>query len=72
MSDAGHDDHGLGSRPDAAVLAALARPEVRDDGPDKVTGRTRYVGDRTMPGALWAAFLGSPVAHGRIRSIDTA
>lgn len=72
MSDAGHDDHGLGSRPDAAVLAALARPEVRDDGADKVTGRTRYAGDRTMPGALWAAFLGSPVPHGRIRSIDTA
>jgi CO/xanthine dehydrogenase Mo-binding subunit len=75
MSDhaAEHDDHhGLGSPPDAAVLAALARPERREDGPGKVTGGTRYVADRVMPGALWAAFLGSPVAHGRIHSVDAS
>jgi carbon-monoxide dehydrogenase large subunit len=70
---AAHDDHhGLGTPPDAAVLAALARPERREDGPAKVTGSTRYVADRPMPGALWVAFLGSPVAHGRIRSVDAS
>jgi len=65
-------DHGLGTPPTAAVLEALARPEWRDDGPDKVTGRTRFAADRTLPGTLWAAFLGSRVPHGRIRSIETS
>lgn len=68
--DAGHDDHGLGEPPSPLVVAALARPEGRADGPDKVTGRARYAGDVTRPGTLWAAFLGSQVAHGRIRSVD--
>jgi CO/xanthine dehydrogenase Mo-binding subunit len=74
MSDTGahddHDSHGLGTPPDAAEAAVLADPERRDDGPGKVTGETRYTGDRRMPGTLWAAFLNSQVPHGRIRSID--
>jgi CO/xanthine dehydrogenase Mo-binding subunit len=57
--------------PDPDVIERLARPEFRIDGPDKVTGRTRYAGDRTLPGTLWAAFLSSNVPYGRIRSIDT-
>jgi CO/xanthine dehydrogenase Mo-binding subunit len=65
-----HDGHGLGEPPNPLVLAALARPERRADGPDKVTGRARYAGDLTRPGTLWAAFLGSQVPHGRIRSLD--
>ncbi|MDO8484045.1 MAG: xanthine dehydrogenase family protein molybdopterin-binding subunit [Candidatus Limnocylindrales bacterium] len=64
-----HDD--LGHPPTAADLAAFARPEYRDDGPDKVTGRTQYVGDRVMPGMLFAAHLESQVPHGLIRSVDT-
>ena len=76
MSDHGPDDaydsHGLGTPPDAAEAAVLATPERREDGPGKVTGETRYAGDRHMPGALWAAFLNSQVAHGRIRSIDVS
>lgn len=76
MSDHGahdaHDSHGLGTPPDAAEAAVLANPERRDDGPGKVTGRTRYAGDRRMAGALWAAFLNSQVPHGRIRSIDAS
>lgn len=70
MSD--HDARGLGMPPDAAEATALAKPERRDDGPGKVTGATRYAGDRKMPGALWAAFLGSQVPHGRIRSVDAS
>jgi CO/xanthine dehydrogenase Mo-binding subunit len=73
---ADHDD-GNGHQPlatlaDPEALARFARPERRIDGPGKVTGETRYAGDRTMPGALWAAFLSSQVAHGRIRRIDTS
>ena len=61
----------LAARPDPEALARFARPERRIDGPGKVTGDTRYAGDRAMPGALWAAFLSSQVAHGLIRRVDT-
>ena len=70
MSGDQHDRHETTEPPDPAVLAALARPERRADGSDKVTGRTRYAGDRAMAGMLWAAFLGSQVPHGRIRALD--
>ena len=64
--------HETATLPDADVLSRLAVPELRIDGPDKVTGRTRYAADRNLTGTLWAAFLQSNVAHGRIRSIDTS
>ena len=73
MSEHEHDDHHeLGELPDAETAALLALPEFRVDGPPKVTGEARYAGDKSMPGMLWAAFLGSPVPFGRIRSIDTS
>ena len=58
--------------PTPEILAAFAEPEERVDGPDKVTGRARYADDMARPGMLWAAFLGSPVPYGRIRSVDTS
>ena len=36
----------------------------------KVTGELAYVGDMKLPGMLYAEVLQSPIAHGRIRSID--
>ncbi len=64
-------EHAAPASPGPSVVAAFRKPERRIDGPDKVTGRTRYAGDRTLPGTLWAAYLVSTVPHGRIRSIDT-
>jgi CO/xanthine dehydrogenase Mo-binding subunit len=73
MSEHQHDDHHeLGELPDADTAALLAVPEFRIDGPPKVTGEARYAGDKSMPGMLWAAFLGSPVPLGRIRAVDTS
>ena len=46
--------------------AAVARIED----PRLLTGGGRFVDDIALPGVLHAAFLRSPVAHGRIRSID--
>ena len=44
----------------------------RRDGPDKVTGRLKYVADHNPPGLLHAAVLTSPHAHARIVEIDTS
>ena len=45
---------------------------IRQDGPEKVTGRARYGADINLPGLLHARVLRSPHAHARIKSIDTS
>ena len=47
------------------------RPK-RVDGPMKSSGRARYASDLNPQGVLCAAYLTSPYAHARIRSIDTS
>jgi carbon-monoxide dehydrogenase large subunit len=42
-----------------------------EDGP-LLRGRGRYVDDLDIPDALHVAFLRSPVAHGKLKSIDTS
>ena len=44
----------------------------RLEGPAKVTGAARYAADNHLDGMLYGVFIGSPVAAGRIRSIDAA
>lgn len=44
----------------------------RIDAPDKATGRALFIDDMTIPGMLYGALLQSPLAHARIRSIDTS
>ncbi len=45
---------------------------VRLDAPDKVTGRAVYTDDLRRPDMLAGALLQSPVAHARVRNIDTS
>src|ERR1051326_6465788 len=45
---------------------------VRPDGVDKVTGRAVYGADVQLPRMLFGKVLRSPLAHARIRSIDTS
>lgn len=45
---------------------------VRHDGADKVTGRAKYGSDIRLSGLLQGYVLRSPIAHGRILSIDTS
>ena len=45
---------------------------LRAEGPDKVTGRTRYAADIPRDGLLWGKILRSPHAHARIRGIDAS
>ncbi len=50
-------------------IGKRSRPE---DGPEKVTGKARYVGDYRLPNMLHAKVLRSPLPHARIRRLDTA
>ena len=50
---------------------SMGKPLPHDSGPLHVTGVARYVDDIPTPaGTLHLAFGLSPVAHGRIRSLD--
>ncbi len=49
----------------------IGAPTTRSEGPEKVTGRAVYATDVTLPGMLWAKILRSPIAYGRIKSINT-
>ncbi len=50
----------------------VGQPTRRQDAPDKLTGRTRFVGDLSFPGLLHARLVLSPYGHARILSIDTS
>ena len=60
IKDPGDNYKTIGTRP------------VRHDGVDKVTGRAIYGNDVQLQGLIEGAILRSPVAHARIKSIDTS
>ncbi|GIX49109.1 MAG: xanthine dehydrogenase [Candidatus Tectimicrobiota bacterium] len=49
----------------------LGKRLPKPDATGRVTGRVLYADDVTLPGVLVGKILGSPVAHGRIRRLDT-
>ena len=55
----------------AEPALAVGRRLPRREAGEKITGTAQYLDDIVRPGMLHAAFLLSPLAHGRIRSIDT-
>ncbi len=50
----------------------VGRAVTRYDAPAKVTGQARYTADISLPGMVYGKILGSPIAHGRIKRIDTS
>lgn len=54
----------------ATSLRAVGQRLPRSDGYAKVTGQAQYTGDVSLPGMLYGAIVPSPVAKGRIVSID--
>jgi CO/xanthine dehydrogenase Mo-binding subunit len=52
------------------TYAVVGQPVTREDGPEKVSGRTCYSGDLMLPGMLWGKVLRSPFPHARIVHID--
>lgn len=56
--------------PDALSGPMIGRSVRRLEDPALIRGQGRFLDDLTLPGLAHAAFLRSPVAHGRIRRID--
>src|SRR6266700_1912645 len=52
--------------------ATAGRRTRRQDGYDKLVGRTRYAGDLAFAGLLHARLVLSPFAHARIVKIETS
>jgi carbon-monoxide dehydrogenase large subunit len=48
----------------------IGRRMKRKEDPRLITGRGNYVDDMALPGMLYMALVRSPIAHGRITSID--
>jgi len=62
----------------AAAIMTTTTPRLmgaevkRKEDPRLITGRSAYVGDVSLPGMGYVAFVRSPHAHARIRGIDTS
>ena len=54
-----------------ADFKVIGKAVTREDGSDKVSGRTVYTADVHLPGLLWGKILRSPYPHARIKRIDT-
>ena len=50
----------------------IGKAVVREEGGDKVSGRTTYTADVYLPGLLWGKILRSPHPHARIERIDVS
>jgi len=56
----------------AAPAREVGKPRVRKEDARLVTGQTNWTDNIRLPGMLHLAFLRSPHAHARIRSVDTS
>ena len=56
----------------ASLKQFVGNPTPRIEGELKVSGQAKYAADVTLPGMLWGKLLRSPIASGRIASIDTS
>ena len=55
-------------QPNPVIGASLSRI----DGPHKTTGRATYAADYSFPHMVYGVALGSTIANGTVRSIDTS
>ncbi|MCH7995845.1 MAG: molybdopterin-dependent oxidoreductase, partial [Planctomycetes bacterium] len=58
------------SKQNPFATVGISIPRV--DAVDKVTGRAVYTADIHLPNMVYAKILGSPIAHGRVKRIDTS
>jgi 4-hydroxybenzoyl-CoA reductase alpha subunit len=57
---------------DSDKFSTVGKSLPRVDAADKVTGRAKYTADLSFTNMLHGKILTSPIAHGRIKSIDTS
>jgi CO/xanthine dehydrogenase Mo-binding subunit len=57
---------------ETATRSQIGRSHPRRDAHEKLRGQTQFVGDMLVPRMLHGKVLRSPIAHGRIVSIDTS
>jgi len=57
---------------DGLTFEGFGKSYEKVDGADKVTGRSKFGADFTLPGSLHGKIVRSPYAHARIISIDTS
>ena len=55
-----------------AELKFVGKPAQRVDALEKVMGKTKYVGDMSLPGMLYARTLRSELPHARITKLDVS
>jgi CO/xanthine dehydrogenase Mo-binding subunit len=56
----------------ASSKQVIGNPTPRVEGELKVSGQAKYAMDVTLPGMLWGKILRSPIASGKIKSIDVS
>ena len=66
-----HSIHEVQIAPNAG-LTQVGLPLRRTDSPGKVTGKTRYAGDFTMPGMLHVKVVRADIASARLRRLDVS
>jgi len=57
---------------ETAQLSVIGKPQLRVDGPVKVTGVAQYTSDFHFPGLLYAVPIEATIASGKITTLDTA
>src|SRR5579872_1437200 len=50
----------------------IGKSPTRVDGPQKASGKAKYSSDQWSKDMLFAVLIGSPVAHGRVKGIDSS
>src|ERR1051326_7652918 len=58
--------------PENAQMSVIGKPQIRIDGPVKVTGHAMYATHHHFPGMLYAVPVGATIANGKIEKLDTA
>ncbi len=58
--------------PENTQMSVIGKPQVRIDGPLKVTGAAMYATDHNFPGMLYAVPVEATIANGKIQKIDTS
>lgn len=58
--------------PEPGSASLIGSPQVRTDGRLKVTGGAAYAADHALPGLLYAVPVCSPIARGKVLSIEAA